>query len=357
MKLGIIGLPQTGKKNLFELLTGSALTETQLAGNKAVLGYAVIRDSRFDSLVSMYRPKKQTPAQIDLVLLSKIEKNPQSDAQLFREIEDVDAICHIVRAFTDESIYHIDGSVAPLRDIATVNDEFVLHDLLFVEKRLERIEKESKKRNDLSVKKEEDLLRRFQVELEKDRPLRLVEISEEESMIIKSYPFLTRKKLLLVCNINDSAINDDSLIREVMAGFGALGVDVMQVSAQMEKEIASLENPEDRKEFMDDAGITEPALHVLSRMAMDSLGLISFFTVGDDEVKQWQIPAGSTAPQAAGVIHSDIERGFIRAEVIRYQDLIDAGSEENVKKAGKTYTMGRDYIVQDGDIISFRFNV
>lgn len=357
MKLGIIGLPQTGKKTLFELLTGTALNENQHSGGKLLLGFAAIRDQRFKKLAAMYKPKKETPAQIELVLLPKIEKNPETDAKLYREIADADAVCHVVRAFEDDSIYHIDGSVNPLRDIEAVNAEFILNDLLFAEKRIERIMKESKKRNDQAAKNEELLMKRFMEHLEQDMPLRLFDLSAEEAKLIRGYPLLTFKKLFLVCNVSEKAITDTGLINEINARFAGQGIQTIMVSATMEKEISLLDSAEEREEFMKDAGIAEPSLNALSRVAMESLGLMSYFTVGSDEVRQWQIRRGSTAPEAAGVIHSDIQRGFIRAEVIKYDDLIEAGSEEAVKKAGKLLTMGRDYIVEDGDIISFRFNV
>ena len=357
MKLGIIGLPQTGKKNLFELLTGSPINETQLASGKPLLGFASIRDHRFEKLASMYKPKKETPAQIELVLLPKIEKNPETDEKLYRETADADAICHVVRAFEDDSIYHIDGSVNPVRDIEAVNAEFILHDLLFAEKRIERIVKESKKRNDPAVKNEEILMKQFMEHLEQDKPLRLLDLSEEESKLIRGYPLLTLKKLFLVCNVSEDSITDQSLLDQINARFSGQGIKSIMVSATMEKEISLLDSAEEREEFMKDAGITEPSLNLLSRVAMESLGLMSYFTVGSDEVRQWQVRQGSTAPEAAGAIHSDIQRGFIRAEVIKYNDLVEAGSEEAVKKAGKLMTMGKDYIVEDGDIISFRFNV
>jgi len=357
MKLGIIGLPQTGKKTLFGLLTGNAPSDAAAAQKKALPGFAPIRDDRFTALARMYGPKKETPAQIDLLLMPKIEKNPESDTPLFREMADVDAVCHVVRAFSDEAVYHIDGSTDPVRDIDAINGEFLLHDLLFIEKRLERMVREPKKKADPSAKREEEIMAAFKEQLERDLPLRLVPLAPDDRKIIRSYPLLTLKKLFIVLNVDDTAAADDSLMRRVNERFASHEIGIMQVAARMEGEISLLESEEEKRAFMDDAGIREPALNVLSRLAMDSLGLISFFTVGKDEVKQWLVRKGSSAPEAAGVIHSDIQRGFIRAEVIKYRDLIDLGSEEAVKKAGKLHVMGKDYIVEDGDIASFRFNV
>jgi len=356
MKLGIIGLPQTGKKILFELLTG---TMVPAAGDsqKQVTGIAEIRDSRFDKLVKMYNPKKEAPARIDLQLLPKIEANTVKENAIFREIADVDALCHIVRAFEDDSVYHVNGSVNPDRDIENINSELYLHDLLFIEKRLERIEKDRKKKEEKKLAMEDSLLRKFREHLENDQPLRTIEIDDEEKAVISSYPFLTFKKMLIVLNIGDDQIGDESILSSISKKYNNSDIDIMQVPAKLESEIALLESEEERKEFMDDTGISVSALNLLSNLAMKSLGLISYFTVGEDEVKQWLTKKDSTAPEAAGVIHSDIERGFIRAEVIKYDELLSLGSEEEVKKAGKFHVMGKEYVVVDGDIINFRFNV
>jgi len=357
MKLGIIGLPQTGKKTIFELLTGTKISPDSGEQKKPVPGFAEIRDTRFAELVRMYEPKKEAPAKIDIQLLPKIEQTSTKENNIFQDIADVDAVCHIVRAFTDDSVYHVKGSVDPLRDIEAVSSDIILNDLIFIEKRLERIEKDLKKKNDATVKAEQELMNRFREHLENELPLRVMKISDEEMKIISSYPFLTMKKLLIALNIDDSGINDQSLINEIKEKYNEQDIDVMQVSAQMESEIESLDTDDEKKEFMDEVGITEPALNVLSRLSMKSLGLMSFFTVGKDEVKQWLVRQGSSAPEAAGAIHSDIQRGFIRAEVIKYDDLTELGSEDAVKKDGRFLTMGKDYTVEDGDIINFRFNV
>ncbi len=234
--------------------------------------------------------------------------------------------------------------------------ELFLHDLMFIEKRLERLEKDLKKKNDKKVLSEQNVMQQFKNHLEEDKPLSSIEISEEDEKLILSYPFLTRKKILILLNVDDVQ-SANGLVEKIKNAFAHLQAFVVPVSAQMELEIAVLETEEEKKEFMSEMGITETALNGLSKAAMTSLGLMSFFTVGSDEVKQWLVRIGSSAPVAAGVIHSDIQRGFIRAEVMKYDDLIDLGSEDEVKKAGKFYIMGKDYIVEDADIISFRFNV
>ncbi|MCP4132181.1 MAG: redox-regulated ATPase YchF [bacterium] len=356
MKLGMMGLPQTGKKLLFGLLTGSD-PSAAIDAQKAVAGIAEIRDARFDKLAAMYEPKKEAPARIDIQLLPKLEPGSSKENEIFREIADVDALCHIVRAFADESVYHVKGSVDPDRDIDAINSELILQDLLFIEKRLERIAKDRKKKDEKRLKEEEELMIQFRDHLEEDKPLRVLEIEDEVMGIISGYPFLTMKKLLVVLNIDDSDISESKTLSNLSDKYSSHSIDFIQVPVKMESEIELLDSDEEKREFMEAVGIEESALNLLSSLAMRSLGLISYFTVGKDEVRQWLVRENSTAPVAAGVIHSDIERGFIRAEVIKYDDLMELGGEEEVKKAGKLLVMGKDYIVVDGDIVNFRFNV
>ncbi len=352
MELGIMGLPQTGKKSLFQLLTG-----TMPDSDKTAAGVAEIKDARFDRLVEIYSPKKEVPARINLQLLPKIESDSIRDGKIFTDISRMDALCHVVRAFEDDSVYHSSGSVNAARDIEMVNSELIMHDLIFIEKRFERIENSRKKKADKKLDQEEELLNKMKSHLEQDLHLRTLKLDEEETKLIAGYPFITQKEMLIVLNVGDSSIADKSLMESVRKSLEPLKIDVMQVSAKLEAEIASLDSEEEKREFMDDAGIEDDALSTLSLLAMKTLGLISFFTVGKDEVRQWQIRKDSSAPEAAGAIHSDIQRGFIRAEVMKYDDLIELGNEDELKKAGKFHVMGKDYIVDDGDIINFRFNV
>lgn len=352
MELGIMGLPQTGKKSLFKLLTG-----TMPDNDKTAAGVAEIRDARFDRLVSMYSPKKEAPARINLQLLPKIESDSIREGKIFTDISRMDALCHVVRAFEDDSIYHASGSVNAARDIEMINSELIMHDLIFIEKRFERIENSRKRKAEKKLDIEEALLQRMKSHLEQDLHLRTFKLDDEEEKLIAGYPFITLKEMLVVLNVGDASIGDKSLLLSVKESLQPLKIEVMQVSAKLEAEIASLDSEEEKREFMDDAGIEDDALSTLSLLSMKTLGLISFFTVGKDEVRQWQIRKNSSAPEAAGAIHSDIQRGFIRAEVMKYSDLIEHGSEEELKKAGKFHVMGKDYIVADGDIINFRFNV
>jgi len=355
MKLGLIGLPQTGKGTLFGLLTGvpAAITDHK----KPLPGQADIRDSRFFELVKLYSPKKETPARIDLELIPDIDPAAIKEGGIFRAMSELDAVCHVVRAFKDDTVFHASGSVDAERDIESVNSELVLHDLIFIEKRLERIGKDSKKRDPKEIRAEESLLAKFREHLDAGSHLRTLTLTQDEAKIIKSYPFITMKRMLVVLNVSDDMISSRELTERISKKYAQLDLDVMQVSARLESEIAGLESEAERNEFMKEAGIGEPALNLLTSLAMKSLGLISFFTVGKDEVKQWPIRKGSTAPEAGSAIHSDIQRGFIRAEVIKYGDLVEFGDEEKVKTSGRLMLAGKDYIVEDGDVISFRFNV
>jgi len=352
MKLGIIGLPQTGKKLLFELLAGTTLSRESSDIQKSISGIAIMKDLRFDKLVEMYKPKKEVPARIDIKLLPKIELSSDKNIDVLREIADVDALCHIVRAFKNESVYHVSGSVNPARDIDAINSELLLYDLIFVEKRLEKIEKDRQKKDEKRFKDEQELMNKFKTHLEAELPLRLLTLEKEEAALISGYPLLTLKKIMVLLNADDF---NPSLLTELSEKFK--DTDFIPVSALLEKEIVSLDTLEERTEFMKEAGITQSTLNLISEHSMKLLGLISFFTVGKDEVKQWLVKKNSTAHESAGAIHSDIQRGFIRAEVIKYNDLIELGNEEAVKKSGKFYVMGKDYITEDADIMHFRFNV
>ncbi|PIE56854.1 MAG: redox-regulated ATPase YchF [Desulfobulbus propionicus] len=356
MKIGIIGLPQTGKKSLFQVLTGSELQD--LPGPpRPVPGTADIVDLRFDRLVNLYQPKKETRARIDLVLLPRLEQETIARGEIFRDISDVDAICHVVRAFEDESVYHASGSVDPLRDVEAVNSELLMHDQIFAEKRIERLEISLKKLKDKRQAAELELMRRMQAHLEEERPLRLMELDADEKLMIRSYPFITLKEMILVFNVTEDALGDSSLLDAAAEICAANQMEAMTVSAQVEAEIALLDSEEERREFMQDLGIEEPALELLTRLCLRALGRISFFTVGKDEVHQWLVRLHAPAPMAAGAIHTDLQKGFIRAEVMKYDELMEAGSEAELKKAGRLYVQGKDYIVEDGDILNIRFNV
>jgi hypothetical protein len=356
MKIGIIGLPQTGKKTLFQVLTGSELRE-QTGAAKPIPGTAEILDPRFDKLVAMYAPKKEARARIDLVLLPKMEQDTIAKGDIFKEIADVDALCHVIRAFEDDAVYHAEGSVDPIRDAEMVNGELIMHDQIFVEKRIARIETALKKIKDEKQAMELELMQKLLGHLEEEKPLRLMEFSEDEEMLIRSYPLITRKELILAFNVSEDHLDDKALLQKIDEQCKRNKIEAMLVSAQVESEIVLLDSEEEKIEFLQDLGIEEPALGVMTRLCLKALGLISFFTVGKDEVRQWLVRKDSPAPVAAGVIHSDLQRGFIRAELMKYDELMEYGSEAELKKAGKMYLQGKDYIVTDGDILNIRFKV
>ncbi|MGM0643687.1 MAG: redox-regulated ATPase YchF [Thermodesulfobacteriota bacterium] len=356
MKAGIIGLPQTGKKTLFRILTRTD-AETRQKGSKPVPGTADILDSRFDALVDMYQPKKDVHARIDLVLLPALERESISSGEIFQDIADLDAICHVVRSFEDDSIYHPAGSVDPVRDVETVNSELVMHDQIFVEKRIERIRELAKKKKDADQEKEIALLEKMKAHLENEQPLRLMELTEDEDLIIRSYPFITRKEMILAFNVSEDDLETAALPDGIEELCRREKMEAMIVSAAVEDEIAALDTQEEKEEFLRELGIQETALENLTRLCLRALGLISFFTVGEDEVRQWLVRENAKAPQAAGVIHSDLERGFIRAEVMTYEELMEYKTEAALKKAGKMRLEGKDYTVSDGDILNIRFKV
>ena len=357
MKIGIIGLPQTGKKTLFSLLVGPAALAGQTDARAPVRGVADVQDPRFDRLVAMYEPKRQVRARLEVVLVPSIEENSLSQGDSIQELGEVEAFCHVVRAFEDDSVYHVWGEPDPKREVEYLHGEMVLHDLVFIEKRLERIDKNLKKGKDDRAEKERALLLRFREPLEKETALRLLTLTPDDAALVSSYPFLSLRPLIVALNVGDDGVADTTRRDALAAAFAGLGAHFVQMAAWAEAEIARLETAEERAAFMQDMGIREPALHLLTSRCIEALGLQSFFTVGTDEVRQWFVRRGAFAPEAAGVIHSDLQRGFIRAEVMKYDDLIAAGGEEKLKTVGKYYLKGKDYVVEDGDILTIRFNV
>lgn len=358
MKTGILGFPQTGKKTLFKLLTGMDLFSTHHDAKKPVTAVAEIKDGRFDALVKMYKPKKEARAKINAVLFPDVEKETFTKSELLQELAGTDALCHVVRVFESDTVYHAQGSVEPKRDVDMVNSEFVLQDLMFIEKRLERMERDKDKTKDKAqMQHEKELLLKLKAHLDMELPLRLLLLTKDEQKLISSYPFFTRKDLIVVLNVSETALKDETLLKNFEAQYKERGIHFVQICAKAESEIYDLESEEERDEFMKELGIKESALNLLTKTYLQTLGLISFFTVGEDEVRQWCIHAGENAQEAAGTIHSDLQKGFIRAEIMKYDELLAAGSEEKLQHAGKLYLKGKDYVVEDGDIMNVRFNV
>ncbi len=357
MQLGIIGLPQTGKKTLFNLLAGVLNKNRHFDFTKPLSAVAEVQDPRFDRLSSMFIPKKEVRSRLEVILLPKIEEKTLSQGKILEEMSKVDAFCHVVRRFENDGVYHARQTLDPKRDIDYVNSEFILHDLLFIEKRLERIDKDLRKIKDDTVLAEKELLLKKKNLLESEVPLRVMPVSNTQAGIIASYPFLSRKELIIVLNVSDFQLQESQYYGDLVRHYRDLNIELIPLALKTEMEIAALDSDTEKEEFMKEMGISESALSALTKMCIRSLGLISFFTVGADEVRQWFIRKGSSAAEAAGSIHSDMQRGFIRAEVTKYTDLIEFGDEDRVKAAGRLYLKGKDYIVEDGDILGIRFSV
>ena len=358
MRLALFGFPQTGKSTLFQLLTG---VEPAGYGGRGEVqtGITKVPDPRLIKLREMYAPKKFTPATVEYLDLAGIEKGEAAKSLPLDQLRTADALVHVVRAFEDDGISHVEGALVPARDISTMEVEFILADYGVVEKRIEKLKLQIRKLNKDEDKKELGLLERCLTHLEDEKPLRDIELNVNERKVLRGYTFLSLKPLLIVVNAGEDAA---SKLGEGAAAFGLLErsqrphTEVVAMSAQIEAEISQLDEA-DATSFRADLGIEEPALDRLIRASYKLLGQISFFTVGEDECRAWTIPADSPAKQAGGAIHSDIERGFIRAEVIHWDALLTAGSWAAGREAATLKLEGKEYPIQDGDVINFRFNV
>ena len=359
MRIGLFGFPMTGKSTLFHLLTGAPLPAYRSGRGEAQLAVSKVPDPRLFRLSELHNPKKTTPATIEYLDLPSMEKGHAMDVLPLDELRTVDALAHVVRAFEDESIPHSEGAVDPARDVATMETEFLLADHTIAERRVEKLELLVRKTNRDDHKKDLEVMRKVLAELEQGTPLRNVAFTDDEAFRLKGFTFLSLKPLLIVVNAGESDVNH---VEEGPAAFGlqeAAGhpsTEVVGLSAKIESEIAELD-AEERTAFMEDLGIQETALDRVIHASYDLLGYISFFTVGEGECRAWTIPRGTTARGAGSAIHSDIERGFIRAEVVTYDDLVEVGHWDQCRNKGKMRLEGKDYVVKDGDAIVFRFNV
>jgi ribosome-binding ATPase len=358
MRIGLFGFPQTGKSTLFRLLTGAAPAAAG-ARDAVQIGVTKVPDRRLDKLAEMHKPKKFTPATVEYMDLAAIEKGEAAEALPLDQLRTVDALAHVVRAFRDEAVSHVEGSIDAARDAATMEMELILADHTIAERRLEKLELTVKKTNKEDDRKDLETLRKCLAALEKETPLRNLEFSEDEIKRLRGFTFLTLKPLLIVVNADEA---DASKIDQGAAAFGLAefagrpNTEVVVLSAKIETEIAQLD-PADAAAFRAELGIKEPALDRMIRASYHLLGRVSFFTAGEDECRAWTIRRGTKARTAAGTIHSDIEKGFIRAELCAFDDLVSAGSWAACRDKGTLRLEGKEYVMQDGDVVNFRFNV
>jgi GTP-binding protein YchF len=358
MKTGIIGLPQVGKTSLFRILTKAHLSEHARSNpREAHVGVAKVPDDRLDRLAALYHPKKLTHASVEYVDVGAIGQEALKETAYLGHLRTVDALAHVVRGFVDPAIPHV-GEIDPLRDIKNVELDLMLSDLGQIEKRLERVEKDLKKMRSADLEKEFDLLKRAQAHVESEKPLRELAMTAEDKKRLRGFMFLSEKPILYVLNVSESAELGKDL--EDVAGKHQLAEVASRPNAaaaaicgKVEAELAEMSDA-DAAEFLSSYGLSESGLVRLIRTTYRLLGLISFFTSGEDECRAWTVPVNTRAVEAAGAIHSDLEKHFIRAETIRWDQLLEAGSEANARAKGTLRLEGKDYIVQDGDVMHIR---
>lgn len=363
LKCGIIGLTNSGKTTMFNCIsnTKAAITDFAYSTNKSNIGVCPVPDERLTNINSFIQADKLVFATLDVVDIPGLAKGASQGEGIgnsfLADVRLCDALIHVLRCFDNENLPHVEGSIDPVRDIEIVDFELQVKDLEQIDRKIQKVEKAAKV-GEKQAKHDLVVLQKYKAHLENFQNVRTLEVTEDEHAVVADMMLLTEKPVMFVCNVNDEdAVNGNAYVDQVKEYLKDKNAEMLVIAGKIESEIAELDNEEDRMVFLSDVGLTEPGVNKVIRAAYRLLNLISFFTVGGKENRAWTITKGMLAPQAAGVIHSDLERGFIRAEVIKYSDLVTLGSELKCKEAGKLSVEGKNYEVQDGDILHIRFNV